>query len=161
LLADVGIRADRWRGLIKAFSNLPPEQQKTAVEQLTTQAGNICDDDARAEIGGALRALLSHHREFPDADWALPEEELVPVEMLYRIVQPRDLIKRSATLFSHSVHLPVPVAKMVDGQHVDHSWELDQQEAANQRQAVMLKFSMLAEPMRSGRLLSPWNDPTW
>ena len=140
LLADVGVMADRWCGLIKAFPNLPPEQRKTAIERLTAEASNICDDDARAEIGGALRALLSHHREFPDADWALPEEELVPVEMLYRVVQPGDLIKRSAWLFSNSVHLPVPVAKMVDGQHVDHSWELDQQEGANQRRAAIIEI---------------------
>jgi hypothetical protein len=140
LLADVGTSADRWHGLIKAFPNLPPEHRKSAIEQLTAAARDIRDDHARAKIGGALRALLSHHREFPDADWVLPEEELVPVETLYRIVQPEDLIKRSAWLFSHSVHLPVPVAKMVDGQHVDHSWELDQQEAANQRQAAIMEI---------------------
>jgi len=140
LLADVGIRADRWRGLIKAFPNLPPEQRRTAIGQLRTEAGNVRDDDARAEIGGALRSLLSHHREFPDADWALPEEELGPIEMLYRVVQPGDVIKRSAWLFSHAVHLPVPVAKMVGGQHVDHSWELDQKEAANQRRAVIIEI---------------------
>jgi transcriptional regulator with XRE-family HTH domain len=140
LLADVGIRADRWHEVIKAFANLPPEHRKSAIEQLTAAAGDIRDDDARAEIGGALRALLSHHREFPDADWALPEEELVPVEALYRVVQPRDLIKRSTWLFSHSVHLPVPIAKMVEGQHVNHSWELDQQETANQRRAVIMEI---------------------
>lgn len=140
LLADVGIRADRWHDVIKAFPNLSPEHRKSAIEQLTAAAGDIHDDDARAEISGALRALLSHHRAFPNADWSLPEEELVPVEMLYRVVQPGDLIKRSAWLFSHSVPLPVPVAKMVDDQHVDNSWELDQQEAATQRRAAIIEI---------------------
>ena len=140
LLADVGTRADRWSELIKAFANLPPEHRKAALNRLAVAAEGINDDGARAEISGALRALLSHHREFPDAEWALPEEELAPVETLYRIIQPGDLIKRSAWLFSNSVHLPVPVAKMVDGQHVDHSWELDQQETANQRRAAIMEI---------------------
>ncbi len=140
LLADVGIKADRWRDVIKAFANLPPEHRKSAIKQLAVADGDIRDDDARAEISGALRALLSHHRAVPDANWALPEEELAPVETLYCIVQPIDLVKRSAWLFSHSVQLPAPVVKIVNGQHVDHSWELDQQEAANQRQAAIMEI---------------------
>jgi transcriptional regulator with XRE-family HTH domain len=136
LLADVGTRADRWHDLINAFANLPPEHRKAALEQLTAAAERINDDDARAEIGGALRAFLSHHREFPDAEWALPEEELVPVEALYLAMQPRDLFKRCTWLFSSHVRLPLPAAKMTDGKHVD-SWELDQREAENQRREAI------------------------
>jgi hypothetical protein len=137
LLADVGRRADRWDDLIKAFANLPPEHRKSALEQLTAAADGIGEDDARAEISGALRALLSHHREFPDAEWALPEEELVPIEALYFALQPQDLVKRSAWLFSSHVRLPVPAAKMADGEHVDRSWELDQREAEKQRRGAI------------------------
>jgi transcriptional regulator with XRE-family HTH domain len=137
LLADVGTRADRWHDLINAFANLPPEHRKAALEQLTAAAGQINDDDARAEISSALRALLSHHREFPDAEWALPEDELVPIERLYLDMQPRDVIKRSAWLFSSHVRLPTPAAKMVDGNHVDRSWDRDQEEARNQRREAI------------------------
>src|SRR5207248_8917907 len=62
LVADVGTRADRWGELIKAFANLPPEHRKAALEQLAGAAEDINGDDARAEISGALRALLSPHR---------------------------------------------------------------------------------------------------
>lgn len=137
LLADVGVRADRWHDLINAFANLAPDHRKAALEHLTAAAERINDDDARAEIGGALRGLLSHHREFPDAGWALPEEELVPVEALYFAVQPRDPLKRCAWLFSPHVRLPLPAAKMTDGKDVDRSWELDQQEAENQRREAI------------------------
>ena len=137
LLADVGTRADRWHDLIRAFANLPPEHRKAAVEQLTAAADGINDDDARAEISAALRALLSHHREFPHAQWALPEDDLVPIETLYLALEPRDLIKRSAWLFSSHVPLPMPAAKMMNGEHVDRSWELDQREAEKRRREVV------------------------
>jgi hypothetical protein len=137
LLADVGMRADRWHDLIKAFANLPPEHRKAALEQLTAAADGINDDEARAQISGALRSVLSHHREFPDAAWALPEEELVPIERLYLALQPRDLIKRSAWLFSSHVRLPLPAAKMTDGNPVDRSWELDEREAENHRREAI------------------------
>jgi hypothetical protein len=137
LLADVGVRADRWRSLIGAFSDLLPEHRRSALGQLAAAAASINNDDDRAKICGAMRALLSHHREFPDAEWAIPEAELAPVEMLYITLQPRGLLKRSAWLFSSHVRLPIPAAKMVGGEHADRSWELDEREAGDRRRAAI------------------------
>jgi hypothetical protein len=137
LLADVGTRSDRWHDLIKALANLPPEHREGALERLAVVKDEMNADDARAKISEAMRALLSHHREFPDAEWALPEDELVRVEQLYLQMQPRDLVKRSAWLFSYHLHLPIPAAKMVKGNHIDLSWERDREEAENQRREAI------------------------
>jgi hypothetical protein len=137
LLVDVGVKASRWRSLIGAFANLLPEHRQLALEQLTAAAATITDDDDRVEICGAMRSLLSHHRGFPDAEWALPEAELEPVETVYNLLQPEDLLKRSAWLFASGVRLLLPAVRIVAGEHVDHSWQDDKREAARQRRVVI------------------------
>jgi hypothetical protein len=46
-----------------------------------------------------LRKILSRHRSFPDASWALPEEELKEIETLYNKLEPDDIIQRYQWLF--------------------------------------------------------------
>lgn len=140
LLSDVGIRADRWPDLIAAFPNLLPEHRTTALDRLASAAAVINDDDARAAISGALRRLLSRHRELAEAEWAIPEAELVPAVVLYPALQPHDPIKKSAWLFASHVELPNPAIKIVNGQHVDDAWKVDEQEAANQRRVAIRKI---------------------
>jgi hypothetical protein len=81
---------------------------ETALDQLASAAAVINDDDARATISGAMRRLLRHHRGCPEAEWAIPEAELVPAVALYPALQPHDLIKSQCarTLWPSSSQLP-------------------------------------------------------
>ncbi|MEX2336450.1 MAG: hypothetical protein WD555_04180, partial [Fulvivirga sp.] len=52
-----------------------------------------------------LRGTLSHHRSSPDADWALPEEQLEPYEVIYKKLEPSDPVERLIWIFND--HWPV------------------------------------------------------
>lgn len=46
-----------------------------------------------------IREILHHHRSFPDADWSLPETELVLLEQLYHQMEPTDIVIKYKWLF--------------------------------------------------------------
>lgn len=140
LLADAGAAAVRWTGLIEAFPNLAPEHRAEALRLLTQAAPGISDDDQRASIWDSLRRLLNHHRDVPDADWALPGDELDVIEPVYRALEPADPVRKFSWLFSSNVRLPRPAAKMRGGSHVDSAWRADEEEAANQRRAAVAEL---------------------
>jgi hypothetical protein len=47
-----------------------------------------------------LRETLSHHRSYPDAQWALPEEQLKRYEEIYKKLEPSDPIERLIWMFN-------------------------------------------------------------
>jgi hypothetical protein len=47
----------------------------------------------------SVREILGHHRSFPDMDWALPEQALIPYQDLYYRLQPQDALMRNLWLF--------------------------------------------------------------
>ncbi|MGD0589526.1 MAG: hypothetical protein ABSA44_01845 [Bacteroidota bacterium] len=47
-----------------------------------------------------LRNILSDHRSYPDADWALREPELSRYEKLYALLEPSDEIQKSTWMFN-------------------------------------------------------------
>ena len=89
LLADVGLNTKRWKQLIKVFQNLGPDRRAEAVQLLLNARTRINDDEARVEISAALRQLLHRHREIPEADWAVPADELDALEEVYVRFCPR------------------------------------------------------------------------
>lgn len=46
-----------------------------------------------------IREILHYHRSFPDANWALPETELVLWEQLYQQLEPKDIVIKYKWLF--------------------------------------------------------------
>lgn len=46
-----------------------------------------------------IRKILSHHRSYPNTEWALKEDELIRYESLYEKLQPDDLIQKYIWLF--------------------------------------------------------------
>jgi transcriptional regulator with XRE-family HTH domain len=146
LLADAGVSAARWTGLIEAFPNLAPEYRAEAVRLLRQAEPDISDDDQRAAISDSVRGLLNHHRTVPDADWALPGDELDGIEPVYQALEPRDPIRKFSWLFSSHVRLPRPAAEMRGDSHIDAAWRANEKEAANLRQAAV------AELLAAGRV---------
>ena len=79
MLADVGTSGARWEDLIEALGVLPPEQHQQIVERLSAIDPATLPPADRRQVWEALRKFLSHHRSFPDAEWALPAERVEPV----------------------------------------------------------------------------------
>jgi hypothetical protein len=71
-----------------------------------------------------LRSILSRHRGYPDAQWALPEEFLVRYQKLYNLTIPDDLLQKNKWLFeSHYIEFPDgdPDWDSTDEKHLAHS----------------------------------------
>jgi hypothetical protein len=61
------------------------------------------DAKGQEEIWEALRALVAQHREFSDADWALPAEEVDLLDALMQRLTPSDAAIHHAWLFNDHV----------------------------------------------------------
>lgn len=106
LLDDVGVVPARWVELLDKLSDLP--DRMGAIAKLSQAVGSIRDDEGRIELQDGLRRLLHHHRQFPDAAWALPEVELGELNKIYNTLAPQDQIAQVSWLFRSSVSLPNP-----------------------------------------------------
>jgi hypothetical protein len=111
MLDDVGTTGARWDHLIQALPSLPPEQYQAVVDRLINLAGVGFPADDQGVIWNALRELLSHHRSFPDADWALPTDRLEPLGAIFNRLTPIDNVARYAWLFSDRTALPEGLEK--------------------------------------------------
>jgi transcriptional regulator with XRE-family HTH domain len=108
LLEDAQKSAPKWRGIFQVYANLPPQMRERAVTQFLTVAPSFQGEE-RLDLWGAVRAILHHHRAFPDANWALPEDQLSGMERIYEALEPSSFIERSAWLFSApGANLPRP-----------------------------------------------------
>lgn len=128
MLADVQLSSTRWKQVFEVYPKLPPDGRKQAVDQLLAAAPHIGDDGSRAEIWEALRGLLHHHRAFVGAQWALPEEELKPVDGAYAAIEPRSIVTRLVWLFaSPGAALPTPA---------NNDWQADEESSRVLRKAA-------------------------
>ncbi len=86
---DVGNDGQRWKALLADYSNLPPDDRETVRTALTVlvDSGRLPAEDA-CTVWTALRELVDQHREFADADWALAEDALGPLDALVHRLRP-------------------------------------------------------------------------
>lgn len=107
LLLDVGTDASRWSSLIERFPDLAPGPD-AGLARLEAAEATMSDPAVRTALWAALRQVLNRHREFGDADWALPTEVLDRMEAVYERLAPHDALERVSWLFSQQVALPRP-----------------------------------------------------
>lgn len=108
LLEDVGTDGRRWLYLIGAMDDLPREQHDAVVERLMGAELSGFTTADRVMICDALREVISRHREFPEADWALPGEFVDRLHRVYERFEPEDMILRCAHLFAATPKLLEP-----------------------------------------------------
>jgi len=109
LLADVGVDATRWPHLLDRFADLVPDPE-AGLAALEAAERTITDKAARSVLWTSLRGALHHHRQLPDAEWAMPAEVLDRLEAIYQRFAPSDPLERTAWLFEQFVELPIPSA---------------------------------------------------
>jgi len=88
----------RWLEVLKKLPQLPKESFDVAVIQLRSDLGMLADTAAN-EICNELREIISRHREFSDAKWALPKESVDQLDEVYQSLTPSDLVARYKFLF--------------------------------------------------------------
>ena len=107
LIQDSGADAERWSALLGRLRDLSSNQE-TALDLLEARKGGFDASGGTAMLWGKMRSVLHHHRQFPGAEWALPEDVLQRLEGIYERFAPEDPLARVAWLFDRSVALPNP-----------------------------------------------------
>lgn len=131
LLEDAGERADRWRQVVKEFDDLPPEFRAQARERLSELAGrDLLRDDEREALWSELRDSVAHHREYSDANWALPRPEVDALEAVATLFAPTSPAHRHAWLFGEGL------ITLGDVQRRDNYQEYEREVASRRTVAV-------------------------
>lgn len=94
----------RWSEVLRKLSHLPRESFDAAIIQLQKTDWSIVAETASNKIRNELREMISRHREFSDAKWALPKEAVDQLEEIYQTLTPDDLVTKYKFLFDD--HLP-------------------------------------------------------
>jgi len=106
LLVDVGTDGNRWRTVIELLATVPKTDFDAITNRLLSMNLEAFPKSDRLMIWNALRDLLSHHLQFPDAGWVLPLLAIERVRQCYERFEPEDPVLRSYRLFSSRCSLP-------------------------------------------------------
>ena len=106
LLSDAGATVLHWCDLIEAVGEMTPSQRDTCLVRLEALGEDLFSTEERAEVQDKLLQVIGRHREFPDADWAMPVSDADRLERAYDRFQPKDPIAKWRWLFKSWVQLP-------------------------------------------------------
>ncbi|PSM42891.1 hypothetical protein C6Y14_11910 [Streptomyces dioscori] len=99
LLDELSAAPELYVDLIDKIDDLPPKHRAEVARRLTELADGPEDDAQRAVLHHALRDQISRHEEYSDTAWALPADELRPLQAACKALEPQDPVQRHAWLF--------------------------------------------------------------
>lgn len=101
LIAWLPDRSATATDLVERADDLPPNQRRSLAAALMDMAApeGPLTGQQRAALWEGLRSLVAKHREYGDAQWALPEAELEPLVQAMELLEPADPPSRHAWLF--------------------------------------------------------------
>lgn len=100
LIEDVGEDSERWIDLLQQIRKLPNTVLASAVEKLRGITASGPDETFKSTVWPALRKLAERHRQFRDAQWALPESRLEELEQVRDRLRPAEPSVAFGYLFS-------------------------------------------------------------
>jgi len=106
ILEDVGTDGTRWRTVTELLDDLSKTDFEAIAERLLTIDLEAIPQPDRLMIWNALRDLLSHHLQFPDAKWVLPQAAIECVRQCFMRFEPVDPILKRSWLFSSQCSFP-------------------------------------------------------
>lgn len=106
LLEQVGTDGTRWQHLVEALDSLPRAEFDAILDRLLAIDLNSLTSDDRLQIWDRLRRLISHHLEYPEAEWVLPSEIIERLQQAYKRLEPDDPLTKRQWLFSNDPALP-------------------------------------------------------
>ncbi|HPS91024.1 MAG TPA: hypothetical protein PKV33_02605 [Methanothrix sp.] len=106
ILKDVGTDGTRWRTVIELLDDLPKIDFEAIIEHLLSMDLEALPQHDRLMIWNALREQLSHHLQFPDAKWVLPQVAIERIRQCYVRFEPGDPILKRIWLFSRRCSFP-------------------------------------------------------
>ena len=106
LIQHAGHDAGRWTELVPLISEMSPEARVQAIQSLSERVETLSPQPDCHWLWAALRTQLHRHRSFSDASWALAEDELKPLDVIYRRLAPEDPIAAFTWMFEYHPDLP-------------------------------------------------------
>ena len=87
-----------WAALLDLCGDMLPQTRTELVKALGRVAENA-DETTRAAIWPTMREIVTRHREFSYAHWALPDSEIAQLESLMERLRPKSFAERHGWLF--------------------------------------------------------------
>ena len=94
-----GTDPQRWVALVKNVSTFESAQRLQTMQLLQSVVEQFSTEQ-RYVIWSSLRDLVAHHKAFPNADWAMKEADMEPLETLVHRLTPSDSVAQVAWLFN-------------------------------------------------------------
>ena len=137
----------RFSDLIEAAPQCRPRDRVRILEWAQETVGNT--EHKKGQAWHTLRRILNHHKQYPDAEWALKGDELSPFEQLYGQLYPKDVLVRNVWLFNEDSRAQMIDPATVVPFAVDRHKEIEEQVATSRERAV----SELVEELGLERVL--------
>jgi hypothetical protein len=102
----IGEEPNHWETATEHLASFPPDERSQLLEKLETVIPNIPDLNIWTKVREKMRSVLSHHRAYPDMDWAMPVENTDRLGKLYDALAPTDPIHRDGWVFEYWVDMP-------------------------------------------------------
>lgn len=105
LIANLGDDPERYLQLLDRLPNISPSRRREYLARLTSLGHRLVDDRHRGELHRAVSELAARHREYSDAEWSLPSEDVEALETSARALTPVGDLERARLVFA-----PEPIA---------------------------------------------------
>jgi hypothetical protein len=114
LVAVADADRDRWKDLVEILDRISVPHREMVIDRLLDMDLTSLSQDGRAAVWHAVRKMVSRHRRLPEADWAMPREQVDRLADVYSRFTPADLTERYSWLFADA-----PALAEVEGE----DWE--------------------------------------
>ena len=106
VIDDVGKGPGRWLDLVAHVDTLPAADRDRLLADFGALDPDSLGDRGRRDMWRALVDLGAQHRQYPDADWAMPGDVVARVEAVAARFAPTSAVELAVNLFDHRSHLP-------------------------------------------------------
>jgi hypothetical protein len=114
-ISHAGTDPHRCRQLVQFYSEVRGTHREAIEESLKALATTHLRDDERDAVWNTLRAFINRHRQFADAAWALPSNQLQRLDDIRDLFASTDLITRFGWLFNHQLpDLPLSSTNFIE-----------------------------------------------
>jgi hypothetical protein len=152
VLSSAGTNSERWCDVIQRIESLPPKLRNQTIDCLLAVDTTNMQPANLAKIWSSLREIIRGHREFPEADWAMPPEVVDRLYLAYQQFEPDDLVYRYAWIFSFN-----PLLDCVDQDWKTRQHKIEQTQAKTAKniysQGGLPVFLEMAEQVQEPGLL--------
>jgi hypothetical protein len=101
LIEDAGPRADRWADIVRLLPGFAlPALRSKVIGALSKVTDQITNPEGRTQLRTLVYETALRHREFSYADWAMPEEDLRPLDRVLELLAPADSVTQAVWLFN-------------------------------------------------------------